>query len=259
MRTLEKPESNWRATASIIVAAAVAAGLVWTAFSGPVLRPHLSGLDTPYLASVLVNLSDLAVLGVLIAVSARLSPAETLRLSGLFEPLARPAIWAALLFAPAALIAFLAAPVATDLSGSDLFWRGLGFPVIEEIVYRGLAVGALIQLARWPWWSACLAPALVFGLVHLAQGEGAMEIAGIVAITGLGGLLFGWLFVRWDFNLWSPILLHAGLNSLWLVFALGETALGGWLGNGLRLGVVIGAVLLAVRMTKRPRLDLAAD
>ena len=75
----------------------------------------------------------------------------------------------------------------------------------------------------------------MFGLVHATQGQDPASIAGIVAITGLGGLLFGWLFVRWDFNLWPPILLHIGMNSLWIVFALGDDALGGWLGNALRL------------------------
>ncbi|MCR5873053.1 CPBP family glutamic-type intramembrane protease [Phenylobacterium sp. J426] len=92
-------------------------------------------------------------------------------------------------------------------------------------------------------------PALMFGLVHAGQGSDPASIAGVVAITGLGGLLFGWLFVRWDFNLWPPILLHVGMNSLWIVFALGENALGGWLGNALRLGIVVGAVLLTLRMT----------
>ena len=96
-----------------------------------------------------------------------------------------------------------------------------------------------------------LLPALLFGLVHAGQGSDLGSVAGIVAITGLGGLLFGWLFVRWGFNLWPPILLHVGLNSLWIVFALGETALGGWLGNGLRLAVVIGAIVLTLVMTRR--------
>ena len=141
--------------------------------------------------------------------------------------------------------------MSSEVTGLDLFWQGVGFPVIEEVIYRGLAVGALILWAGWRWWAACLLPALLFGLVHAGQGTDLGSVAGIVAITGLGGLLFGWLFVRWDFNLWPPILLHVGMNSLWIVFALGETALGGWLGNGLRLAVVAGAVVLTLVMTRR--------
>jgi membrane protease YdiL (CAAX protease family) len=31
---------------------------------------------------------------------------------------------------------------------------------------------------------------------------------------GFGGLLFGWLYVRWGFNLWPAFFVHAGLNTL---------------------------------------------
>lgn len=46
----------------------------------------------------------------------------------------------------------------------------------------------------------------------------------------------------WGFNLWTAVLLQVGLNSLWLVLELGETALGAWLGNILRLAVITIAV-----------------
>lgn len=244
-------ETNWRAPGALLVAGAVTAALVWAAFSGQVLRPHLTGVETPYLASVLVNLSDLVVMAGLLMLAARAGPGRVFGLTGLKAPVVRPFIWAAALFVPAVLFAALSAPVSSEFTGLDLFWQGVGFPVVEEVIYRGLAVGALILWAGWRWWAACLLPALLFGLVHAGQGSDLGSVAGIVAITGLGGLLFGWLFVRWGFNLWPPILLHVGMNSLWIVFALGETALGGWLGNGLRLAVVIGAVVLTLVMARR--------
>lgn len=239
---------NWRSRPSLIVAAAVAAGLVWTTVSGPLLKPWLGGIGIPYSRAVLTNIADLVMMGLLVGLAARAGPRRLLGLVGVAAPVVRPLVWAALLFAPAVVIAVLAAPVAEDFSGLDLFWKGVGFPVFEEIIYRGLAVGALILWAGWRWWAAALLPAVMFGLAHAAQGSDPGSVAGIVAITGLGGLLFGWLFVRWGFNLWPPILLHIGLNSLWIVFALGETAIGGWLGNGLRLAVVAAAVLLTLRM-----------
>jgi uncharacterized protein len=244
-------ETGWRAPGALLVAGAAAAALVWAAFSGDVLRPHLTGIQTPYLASALVNLSDLAVMAGLLMLAARAGPGRAVGLTGLKAPVVRPLIWAAALFVPAVAIAVLSAPVSREFTGLDLFWQGAGFPVIEEVIYRGLAVGALILWAGWRWWAACLLPAVLFGLVHAGQGSALMDAAGIVAITGLGGLLFGWLFVRWGFNLWPPILLHVGLNSLWIVFALGETALGGWLGNGLRLALVVGAIVLTLAMTRR--------
>lgn len=248
---MQPEQTNWRTPRSLIIAAAVVAALVWTTFSGALVRPLLAGVDIPYARAVTANLSDLLVMGLLLGLAARAGPRRLFGLTGLAAPIARPLLWAAVLFVPAVIIAALAAPVSREFSGPDLFWQGVGFPVIEEVIYRGLAVGALIRWAGWRWWAACLLPAAMFGLVHAGQGSDPASIAGVVAITGLGGLLFGWLFVRWAFNLWPEILLHVGMNSLWIVFALGENALGGWLGNALRLGIVVGAVVLTLRMTKR--------
>lgn len=249
---MPQDQPNWRTRTSLIVAGAVVAALIWTTFSGQVVRPLLADLETPYLRSLLVNLSDLLVMAVLLGLVGRAGPVRLTRLTGLIAEVGKPLLWAALLFVPAVLIAGVVAPVSEDFTGADLFWKGLGFPVIEEIVYRGLAIGALIRWAGWRWWTACLLPALLFGLVHAGQGGDLAEAAGIAVITGLGGLLFGWLYVRWAFNLWPAILLHVGLNSLWIVFALGEDALGGWLGNGLRLAIVAGAVALTLVFAKRP-------
>ncbi|MEG1451747.1 CPBP family intramembrane glutamic endopeptidase, partial [Brevundimonas sp.] len=199
---------SWRNKNALLVAGAVGLGLLWTTFSGPVLRPHLTGIQTPYLASLLVNLSDLVVMTALILLAARKGPVALWKLAGLSASPVRPVIWAAIILVPAAVAAALMAPVAPDLSANTVLWQGAVFPLIEEVVYRGLAVGALVMLAHWRWWVACLAPALMFGIVHMAQGQNPMDAAGIVAITALGGLLFGWLFVRWRFNLWPPVLLH---------------------------------------------------
>lgn len=237
-----------RAGRSLILAAAVGAALIWAAFSGSWLRPLLPSLGMAYGRSLLVNLADLAVMALLVGLAARAHPRRLFELSGLAASGRRPLAWAGVLFIPAVAVAALLAPVSASFTADDLFWQGVGFPVLEEVIYRGLAVGALIRWAGWPWWAACLAPAVMFGLVHAGQGSDLGSIAGVVAITGLGGLLFGWLFVRWDFNLWPAILLHVGMNSLWIVFGLGENALGGWLGNGLRLAVVAGAVLLTLPM-----------
>jgi hypothetical protein len=49
-------------------------------------------------------------------------------------------------------------------------------------------------------------------------------------------------------NQWPPILLHVGLNGLWLVFGLGDDAIGGGVGNGLRLGIVLVAIVATTRL-----------
>lgn len=239
----------------VLLAVGVTAALVQAAFFGKVLRPFLA--DTPladirYGVSLAVNLFDLLIFAAIIVAFGGAARPSLLKLTGLAAPVGRPALFALLLFGPAAAIAYWAAPIAQDFKADDLAMKGVVFPIIEEIGFRGMALGALMILCGWRFLPAAILPAAIFGLAHFWQGQSPAEIAGVVAITALGGLVFGWLFVRWGFNLWPPIALHVGLNSLWLVFNLGENAIGGWLGNALRVGVIAGAIGLTLLMAPKP-------
>lgn len=234
---------------SVMVVLAVVAGLIWSTVSGDVLA-HLQS-PFPYSRSLAASLSDLVAMLLLIAAASGRPPSTLLEITGLFASPRKPALWAAMLFVPALLLCLLLASPATEWRLPDILWQGIGGPAFEEIVYRGLAVGALMRLAGWRLVPACLLPALFFGAAHAWQGAGFAETAGAMAITGLGGLFFGWLFWRWQWNLWPAIFLHSGLNLLWIVFDLGETAVGGWLGNAMRLAVIAGAIGLTVRMVPK--------
>ena len=211
----------------------------------------------PYGRSIVASLSDIVILGALIAIVARLSVCRLMVLSGLTAPLGAPLLVHGAIFGFASLVCFFVASVASDLAITDLAWLGFGGPITEEIVFRGLAVGALMRAAGWRFLPAALAPAIVFGAAHAAQGASFGDSAGIAAITGIGGLLFGWLYVQWGFNLWPAIFTHVGMNTLWTVFELGDTAIGGWFGNALRLAivalVVMSAIWLAPRMAQTAR------
>ena len=69
---------------------------------------------------------------------------------------------------------------------------------------------------------------------------------GVVAIIGVGGVFYAWLFVRWEDNLWVPFGMHMFMNLWWEVFAVDETALGTWFANILRLLTVVLAIVLTV-------------
>ncbi len=233
------------------IAAAVSLALLFSSVSGGLLRPLLRGTaaaHVPYLGSALVSLADVLALLLLVSLAARCLPTRVVALTGWNGDLWAPLRWIALVMAPALLGALIWLPVSGDFGPPDLLWKGIAGPAVEEFFYRGLAVGVLMRLCGWRWWSACLWPALFFGIAHLWQGSEWLDTAAVVVITALGGLLFGWLFARWRFNLWPPVLLHVGMNSLWLVFAMGETAIGGWLGNALRLAIVVLAIVLTWRM-----------
>lgn len=236
---------------SLLIAAAISIALAFSTQSGPLLRPYFSAdwiSAIPYFRSMLISLADLGLLAGLAAAAAWRSPQHIIGLAGLNAPILLPVLFALICFAPATVIAFLSAPVAELDPG--IWWLGLGAPFFEELGYRGIAIGVLMRLCGWSFWPAALLPAVFFGAAHFWNGDDLGSIAGIIAITGLGGVLFGWLFVRWGFNFWPPFFLHAGLNTLWGVFALGENAIGGWFGNALRLGVVAIAIAATLLMTK---------
>lgn len=235
------------------LAVAVIAALAWAAFSGRSMRRWLSATplaDVDYGIAVVSSLVDLAVLLAALVVVGRLRWCEVVALSGLRAPLRPAATLGLWLLLPAAACAAALAPLA-EVRLVDFAWQGVGAPWCEELGFRGLAVGALLRCCGWRFWPAALLPALLFGLAHFGQGRTPAEVLGVVAITGAGGGLFAWLYVRWGFNLWSPLCIHAGLNTLWLAFDLGTNAVGGQLGNVLRVGVIAGAIVLTLRGAPR--------
>ena len=226
------------------LALAVSAGLAFSTQSGQLLRQALD-IDVvrsiPYGRSALITLIDLSVLLTLLWLAG--ASGQTLaKLSGVFEPIGWPALFGLIVLGPAIALCAAVAPLAKDVLAADLAWKTFAGPFFEELGFRGIAVGVLMRLCGWPIAAACLWPALFFGAAHAWQGGDLQEVGGIVAITGLGGLFFGWLYVRWGFNLWPPVMLHVGLNGLWLLFDLGVNAIGGWFGNALRFGVIALAV-----------------
>lgn len=228
-------------------AVAVLAGLAWAAMSGPTLMLAMKGTfvaQVPGLRAVLVTLGDIAIIFILLRLLAGFRFATVLELSGVYRP-AKPAVLAVLAaVAPFALLAFGVGNIALGLDPAESL-IGMAFaPFFEELAFRGIALAILLRVCRWRFAMAVGVPAMLFGLAHLAQGEGPMAVAGIVAITGLGGLVFGWLWIAWGDNLWAPVAAHAALNILWAVFDLGDNAIGGWLGNAIRFGFVITLLLL---------------
>jgi membrane protease YdiL (CAAX protease family) len=81
------------------------------------------------------------------------------------------------------------------------------------------------------FWLSVLLPAFVFALGHLYEVHGFPDSLAIVAVTGFGSVWFGWLYVRWDYNLWVPIAVHVLMNSWWFIFNVSQNALAGQAAN----------------------------
>lgn len=237
------PLGNWRVVLAIVLALAL------TVCTGDLARKMplpalLASFD--YAHSGLSYLFDITGFVVLLRFVGGVELREQWTVAGLGKPW-RPAVLMALcLFVPVLAAGLVFGRLAADLTLGSALFLGVLAPFAEEVTYRGLAVGGLLALAGWRFWPAVLLPAAVFGLVHLWNGDSLMEMAGVVAITAVGGVFFSWLYLRFDRNLWPAIVMHIGMNSVWNAFDLGENAIGGVLGNVLRALTVLGAIAFAL-------------
>jgi membrane protease YdiL (CAAX protease family) len=102
-------------------------------------------------------------------------------------------------------------------------------PFAEEILFRGLLVGHLVTVARWRPAQAVILSAVLFTLAHTIGG---IDLPMLVSVLA-GGLVFGWLFVRWQ-SVWPAVHLHAMINFYWDV---SPTTIGIWHAVALALAV----------------------
>jgi uncharacterized protein len=124
-------------------------------------------------------------------------------------------------------------------------------PIGEELLFRGYAVSRLRE-AGWSVRRAILVPGLVFGALHipgaLDSGLGNAAMSGLV--TAMGGVWFGWLFLRWGRSLWVPLAAHAAMNMWWILGQVGPTAGSGGLAANVGRGVAIAIIsIVTVRWT----------
>lgn len=124
--------------------------------------------------------------------------------------------------------------------------------LFEEIIFRGFIFGQLFRYAGWGFLPAALPTALVFGSLHLYQGHDLVSALESFGITALGSLFFSWIYVEWNYNLWSVIWLHVLMNAPWILFHVSTSgAVGGIEANILRFSTIALSILLTVYDKKR--------
>jgi membrane protease YdiL (CAAX protease family) len=108
----------------------------------------------------------------------------------------------------------------------------LGTAVPEEVIFRGVLLGAL-ERRTGSWWTAAWWSSAVFGLWHVgptivlarvngldgSAGQMAAVVAGAVAATTVAGLGFC-LLRRWGRGVVAPAIAHAATNGLSLLAAV---------------------------------------
>jgi len=113
-------------------------------------------------------------------------------------------------------------------------------PVLEELLCRGVALGALRNRygVVTAWWGS----ALFFGIMH---GDPALAVNALVI-----GLILGYVYIVTG-SLWATMILHALNNALaWLLLTAGcgDTTLSDWLGAWTLPYVLVYAGALAVAL-----------
>lgn len=130
--------------------------------------------------------------------------------------------------------------------GREFFYGSIAAPLFEELFFRAFLFGLLYRYAGWGLWPATLLDGLVFGAIHIGQGDSFGVVAGVFAVTAAGAVGFSILYKEWGWNLWLVIFLHAFMNFHWMAFDMAENAAGGFWANVFRLGTVAIAVVWTI-------------
>lgn len=176
---------------------------------------------------------------------------------GLTHNIIKPFGYAFLFSIPMLLGGLLFFELNSELNIQNILAGSIIIGFIEELFFRGFLFGQLFKNTNVGFIPAIFFGALVFAIGHLYQSQDFYELIGIFVVTFMGAILFAWLYVEWNFNLWIPIFLHALMNLTWHLFDMDETALGGFLPNILRGLTIALAIVFTIIYKRKHHIDLA--
>ncbi|SFU42257.1 hypothetical protein SAMN05216480_10357 [Pustulibacterium marinum] len=116
----------------------------------------------------------------------------------------------------------------------------------EELYFRGFLFGQLFRFTRFGFIPSVILGAIIFASGHLWQSHDPSVLFGIFITTFMGAILFAWLYVEWNYNLYVAIFMHFFMNFSWMLFDVSENALGNSYGNLFRYITVALAIAYTV-------------
>jgi len=127
----------------------------------------------------------------------------------------------------------------------------VAMPFAEEVFFRGLLVFVPVAVGGCRFWTTAILAGLLFGSLHVAwDAPPSSGDLAVFAVTAAGGIWYAWIGRCFRWNLWPTIVLHAGMNAAWVIFAIADDAAGGlWPNVGRGLTIAAGT-LLALKRAK---------
>lgn len=143
------------------------------------------------------------------------------------------------------------------VNADDILIKVIAAAFFEELFFRAFLFGQVFRFTRVGFLPSVLLGALLFAFIHLYQSRELLESAGIFGITFLAGILFAWMYVEWNYNIWIPIFLHLFMNLAALIFSATDNALGGIYFNIFRGVTVLLAIVFTILYKSRKHEPLA--
>ncbi len=129
----------------------------------------------------------------------------------------------------------------------------------EELYYRSILFGQIFRFTRIGFIPAIFFGALLFGFGHVYQSQDLSTMIMIFVTTFMGAVLFAWVYVEWQYNLWVPVFLHLFMNLFWMMFSVSDNAFGGLYSNIFRAITIAMAIILTIIYKKRNGLKLEVN
>ncbi len=146
---------------------------------------------------------------------------------------------------------FITNAIASDISAPQLIASTLFAGFFEELYFRGFFFGQLFRKTPLGFLPSVLLCSIIFASGHLYQSQDLATLTGIFLTTFMGSLLFAWLYVEWNYNLWVPIFLHSLMNLCWEIFTVSDNALGSVNANVFRAITIALAIIVTIKFKKR--------
>lgn len=143
-----------------------------------------------------------------------------------------------------------------DLTLSDILISEVAAAFFEELFFRAFLFGQVYRYTKLGFIPAVLSGALLFASMHLYQSHDVATLVGVFTVTFIGAVLFSWIFIEWNYNIWVPIFLHGFMNLSWDLFSVADNAFGSAYAVSCKLFSVVLIIVLTILYKKRKGLKL---